>query len=163
MVAAAVLTSVWLAAPASATLINCDPSSTGWNVKGQFPDGAVMEARACGEDIGIDGRVFSEWRLRKGGTAISNAVWDMNSLSDSGYTAMQRSWPTAGVITFRDYDSDITGSYIKLSTPYDCDHTYSSGNYYGGTLNVRVWNPGTNTKSGYKDQGITPASMTIGC
>lgn len=144
---------------------NCNPS-TGWEVKGAFSNGSVMEARACllfGGAPLLSAR--TEWRLRHGGTPITG-VWDMDTPDGAGGAVYRQKLVRSNdgaLITYRDWTSDVSGSFIRTDTPQDCDHTYSSASYFAASGQLRVYNPETGTKSGWKTQGNSPSPWSIHC
>jgi hypothetical protein len=151
--------------PAAAdTFFACDPGAGSWAVVGRFGDGAVMESRICLVQDSTSGWGETQWhlRLRKVTSGVAGAIWDMNSVSDAGLVELRRVSPAA-LVTFRNYASDLSGSYILLRTPLDCDGSSNSAHYVGYGFDVRVYNPGTGTKSGYKDAITGAAVMNIGC
>ena len=140
------------AASAAVTTYACNPSSTGWNVKGRWDDGTVLEARTCLQYDTAFGQVRtkSEWRVRKGGTAISGTDWDLdaNATKDPRFQIWVYSDTLNEDVGFRNNFSDVfNASYLALYSTWGCVGAVSQ-TYLGFAIDLRATPPGL-PRSGY--------------
>jgi len=137
------------ASPAAASVVTygCNPSVSGWSTAAAWGDGTVMEARACLQyDTATPfHRVRVEWRMRRGGTALSGTDWDL----DPSYTAEILTEYGVEVGSKEDFSDIFNKSYIVTYSPWACAGSASRGDDYRGVGSlIRATPPGL-TKSGY--------------
>jgi hypothetical protein len=168
-VAALVGVQVAQAPPARAiTTYGCNPSASTWSVKARWDDGSVMESRACLQADGQWRRARTEWRVRRGTTALSGTDWDMDSnfAGDTRYrTAVVVPMPTdiwLGEVA--NYSDIFNTSYVVTHSTWSCLNTTQTGLvYYGTGQGIRATPPGL-PRSGYKTQSTDIVdSPTISC
>jgi hypothetical protein len=149
------------AASAAVTTYACNPSSTGWNTKGAWPDGTVLEARTCLQYDTAFGQVRtkSEWRVRKGGTPISGTDWDLDSNpgSDPAFQIWVYSRTRGVTVGLRNNFNDVFNtSYLALYSTWGCTGAVIQ-TYQGFTLDLRATPPGL-TRSGYHNNNSREAT-----
>ena len=155
------------AASATVTTYACNPSSTGWNTKGAWADGTVLEARTCLQYDGVLGQVRtkSEWRVRKGGTPISGTDWDLdaNDANDPVFQIWVYSYTRNLELGVRNNFNDVFNtSYLALYSDYECTGAISQ-TYQGFSIDLRATPPGL-PRSGYHDNNSRQATDTrIAC
>ena len=150
----ALVATLLVASPAQAaiTTYECNPSSTGWNVKGAWDDGSVLEARTCLQYDSGSGmvRTRSEWRARRGGVALSGTDWDLDSNGDNRpfRTSTYLSDYNRELGPVANYRDVFNTSIVTLYSNWGC---YGSGlqTYWGKAFDLRATPPGL-PRSGYK-------------
>lgn len=150
----ALVATLLVASPAQAaiTTYKCNPSSTGWNVKGAWDDGSVLEARTCLQYDSSFGQVRtrSEWRARRGGVALSGTDWDLDSNGDNlpFHTSVYLTASGRELGLVINYPDVFDTSIVTLYSNWDC---YGSGtqSYVGQAFDLRATPPGL-PRSGYK-------------
>lgn len=140
---------------------DCNPSSTGWDVVGQWADGSVMERRVCIRADTTAHRVssYSYWRTRKGGTPILS---DWN-LTDT--TAFITSITTGNQYGWRDnYGDAFDTSFITISSYWGCSGQGGTQSYYAGVAFVQANPNGSLPASGFKSgSSFTATDNFIDC
>lgn len=148
-------------AEAAITTFGCNPSSTGWNLEGAWDDGSVMESRTCLQwDSSANlRRVKTEWRARRGGTALSGTDWDLDANDDG--RPFWRSiyiYNTGVDLGVQATDNDVFNA--SLVTRYSSWSNLGAcpGNYAGMAYDIRATPPGL-PRSGYKSNPSNLANL----
>jgi hypothetical protein len=153
------------ASPAAATQYSyaCNPSETGWSVKARWDDGTVMEARAClqywynNSYLENFHRVRVEWRVRRGGTALSGTDWDLSP--DYATYILTSDGSKLGEAT--NFTDTFNTSYIATYSGWVCRGPHQ--NYSGGGVLLRATPPGLSKSSYHSHWTSTVAAPTIAC
>jgi hypothetical protein len=153
-----------LPAQASISTISCNPSASSWDTKGAWPDGTVLEARACLQhDSAVgDMRVKEEWRVRRGGTAIGGTDWDLDSGTDGRpyitHILLTVSGTKLGNV--QNYPDVYNTSIVTLYSNWACNLGSGTISYVGKGFDLRATPPGL-AKSGYKSQNTLSRSDSM--
>jgi hypothetical protein len=153
------------APPAAATQYSyaCNPSATGWTVKARWGDGTVMEARAClqfwynnpyNENFH---RVRVEWRMRRGGDALSGTDWDL----DPNYTTYIAGRDGRVIGPKYDHADIFNASYIATYSIWECGGPHQD--YQGRGVNIRATPPGLPKSSYHSHYSLWTNAPTIRC
>jgi hypothetical protein len=141
--------------PAHAVLSKyaCNPGPSEWALQGAWPSGTILESRVCLRYDTTTNLVqaFSEWRTRRGGTAIQSD-WDLNGTHGDNTQAWYSITGKIDQYGFRQSFGDaFNTSYVVIQSFWECDGEVGTVEHRGHVHNVSADPNDSDGPSGYKD------------